>query len=194
MTYVVACAGRRIDAEGLAVADRRFPLTNVINVRRRLEKFFKEEQPSMLVCSAACGADLLALDIANDLNLRCRIILPFKPARFRDTSVIDRPSNPELNADWGTIFDRVITAAEMAGDLVVMSTISAIDDTAAYAAANRSIISEALHISDARPEAHQRPLALIVWDGMARQPNDATAEFRRLTVAAGFIQRELRTN
>lgn len=150
--------------------------------------------PSVLVCSAACGADLLALDVASQLSLRCRVVLPFGPARFRDTSVIDRPSNPKLNADWGAIFDRVITAAETAGDLVVMSTISAIDDTAAYAAANRGIVSEARCIADTQLEAHQPPLALIVWDGMARQSNDATDEFRQLTVAAGFTQRELRTN
>jgi len=194
MAYVIACAGRRIDAEGLIVGERRFPLINVIKIRQGIQKFFKEEQPSVLVCSAACGADLLALDVASELGLRCRVVLPFGPARFRDTSVIDRPSDPQMKADWGAIFDRVITASETAGDLVVMSAISAIDDTAAYAAANRTIVSEALCITDTQPEAHQPPLALLVWDGRARQANDATDEFRQLTVAAGFTQRELRTN
>lgn len=194
MAHVVACAGRRIDAEGLTKGERHFPLINVTNVRRGLQRFFEEERPSLLVCSAACGADLLALDVASELNLRCRVVLPFEPARFRDTSVIDRPSNPKLNADWGAIFDRVITAAATAGDLVIMSTTSAMDDTAAYAAANRSIVSEAIRITNAQPEVHQPPLALIIWDGMARQSNDATDEFRQLTVAAGFSQRELRTN
>ena len=194
MVLVVACAGRRIDAEGLAVGERCFPLTNVIKVRRRLKCFFEEERPRVLVCSAACGADLLALDVAGEMGLRCRVVLPFGPERFRNTSVTDRPSDPHLGADWGAMFDQVIDVAQRVGDLVVLSTTSVNGDTAAYSVANRSIISEAADIAGALPRAYQVPLGLVIWNGKARQSADATEEFRKLTAAAGFTQRELRTD
>ena len=56
---VVALAGRRIDAPG---ADPpRFPPERVPAVRQRLVDMLAAEQAAVLVCSAACGADLVAL-------------------------------------------------------------------------------------------------------------------------------------
>src|SRR6202007_3063310 len=99
------------------------------------------------VCSAACGADLIALEEAERLGLRRRIVLPFPAKRFRETSVTDRPG------EWGALYDRLIGEAKAAGDLVVLSGTG--DDDAAYAAANTTIVHEAEELaratSDGRP-------------------------------------------
>src|SRR3984957_6214255 len=127
---VIALAGRRIDAPD--TDPPRFPLQNVPIVRRRLAALFSAEHAEALVCSAACGADLVALEEAERLGLRRRIVLPFPPERFRETSVTDRPG------DWGPVFDRLVAAAEAAGDLVILQS-TGDDNDAAYAAAVQAI-------------------------------------------------------
>lgn len=72
---VVALVGRRIDA--VDTNESRFPLEAVPTVRRRLADLFVRERAVTIVCSAACGADLLALEEAERLGLRRRIVLPF---------------------------------------------------------------------------------------------------------------------
>jgi hypothetical protein len=179
---VIALAGRRIDAPGSDPP--RFPLDKVPTARRRLAKLMSVEDVTALVCSAACGADLVALEEAERLGLRRRIVLPFPPKRFRKTSVVDRPG------DWGPVFDRLISAAERAGDLVVLSAETGNDD-AAYAAANEAIIHEAQLLADAT--APSRLIAVVVWEGEARAGNDATEAFRHLASIAGFEQRSVPT-
>ncbi len=93
---IIALAGRRIDEEGTDTP--RFPLENIRFVRERLKTLFEENDAKALVSSAACGADLLALDVAGEPGLRRRIILPSKPEKFRKSSVTDRPRK------WGEIF------------------------------------------------------------------------------------------
>src|SRR5687768_5169361 len=97
----IAFAGRRIDAPGARVA--RFPLKNVPVVTKRIQDALEAARASTLVCSAAAGADLLALTVAGQLGLGCHILLPFAIERFRVTSVIDRPDER-----WGALFDREI--------------------------------------------------------------------------------------
>ena len=178
---VVALAGRRIDAPG--TDPPRFPLEAVPGVRRRLAEMLVQESAVALVCSAACGADLLALAEAERLGLRRRVILPFPPARFRETSVIDRPG------DWATAFDRLVADAQTTGDLVVIDG-SAGGDDAAYAAANAAIVREARRLA---PEGVGggacRLVAAIVWEGAARSGTDATEGFRALAAEAGFEER-----
>ena len=177
---VVALAGRRIDAPG---ADPpRFPPERVPAVRQRLVDMLAAEQAAVLVCSAACGADLVALAAAERLGLRRRIVLPFAAERFRTTSVTDRPG------DWGPLFDRMIAAAGEAGDLVVLD--SREGDDAAYAAANEAIIREAQGLARAAAGGPSSRLhAVIVWEGTAREGNDATGEFQELARKAGFEKR-----
>ena len=180
---VIALAGRRIDAPD--TDSSRFPLENVSMVRQRLADLLSTESAEALVCSAACGADLIALEEAERLGLRRRIILPFPPKRFRETSVTDRPG------DWGPLFDRLIAAAEAAGDLVILGNTGGSDDSA-YAAANRAIIGEAL----ARAASNNTPLrlvAVIVWEGSARAGSDASGGLLNLAVQAGFEERSLLT-
>ena len=74
MAQVAALAGRRIDAADAAGA--RFPLANAEVVRARLQALLRAEQGRALVCSAACGADLiarLALAYLDEASVRAAI-------------------------------------------------------------------------------------------------------------------------
>jgi hypothetical protein len=179
---VIALAGRRVDARD--TNPPRFPLANVPLVRKRLAELLMTENAAAVVCSAACGADLIALEEAERLGLRRRIVLPFPPERFRSTSVTDRPG------DWGPVFDRLIAAADATEDLIVLSD-AAGDNEGAYAAANEAIVREAKLLAQA--DAQTRLVAVIVWEGAARAINDATEAFRGLASRAGFEQRAVVT-
>jgi hypothetical protein len=189
MGYVIALAGRRIDPSDAKTA--RFPLVNVPVVREQLTALFVEVQPSALVCSAACGADLLALEAARAQGLRCRIVLPFDRTRFRESSVTDRPGN------WGPLFDRMMDAAVTVGDLVVLEA----DDgeERAYAAANEAILREAQALAEPSASAIARGshpgavLAVLVWDGRARGADDLTASFAAAARRCGMATREVAT-
>jgi hypothetical protein len=181
---VLALAGRRIDAP--ETDPPRFPLKNVPMVRERLAALLATEHAEALVCSAACGADLIALEEAERLGLRRRIVLPFPAKRFRETSVTDRPG------EWGPLFDRLIASAEAAGDLVVLDVEG--DDDAAYAAANQAIISEAETIARATSDGTPfRLVAVIVWEGSARAGTDASGGLLTLAKQAGFEERSVPT-
>jgi hypothetical protein len=182
---VIALAGRRIDVPD--TKSPRFPLQNVPEVRERLAGLLVSEHAEALVCSAACGADLIALEEAERLGLRRRIVLPFTPKRFRETSVTDRPG------DWGPLFDRLIAAAETAGDLVMLQSAGG-DDDAAYAAANQVIIGEAEALAKAGVEGIAlRRVAVIVWEGAAREGTDASGGLLALAAQAGFEERSVLT-
>ena len=158
---VIALAGRRIDAPGAKAA--RFAPHHEALVAGRLRQFFEQQPATALVCSAACGADLLALEVAGDLNLQRRIVLPFPPARFRETSVVDRPG------EWGDRYDRVIAAVP---DVIVLNYPE--DDSATYVRANDAILDNAAALSI---ELHRPVAAAVVWDGQSRGPDDVTEQF-----------------
>ena len=147
---------------------------------------FGKLQATALVCSAACGADLVGLEAAEQLDLRRRIVLPFPPPRFRETSVIDR------SEEWGPVFDHQIAAATAAGDLAVLDLDGKEDQ--AYAAANEAIIREAQALAaQPRQGGAQRLVAMLVWEGAKRQGTDATAGFRELARKAGFEEHSIPT-
>ena len=79
VSAVAALAGRRIDAPDAKEA--RFPPANVARVRERIAAALREHDVVALVASAACGADLIALDEAAKLGIRRRIVLPFRASR-----------------------------------------------------------------------------------------------------------------
>jgi len=174
---VAALAGRRIDAKDAKVA--QFPLANVPIVKLALAELLRKEHVSLLICSAACGADLLALDAALDANIRCRVVLPFDPKRFRQTSVIDRPG------DWGILYERVIRVVKSEGYLIVLSGDTS--DELSYHRANEVIVQQALTASKTAP------LAILVWEGQPRHKDDATAAFRSLALRAGMLERAVPT-
>ena len=183
-TAVVALAGRRIDLPEAPVP--RFPLENVQEVGRRVCEALYEMHAVALVCSAACGADLVALEQAKHLGLRRRVVLPFAPERFRETSVVDRPGN------WGSLYDQQIAATAAAGDLLVLDIATGGD--AAYAAANETIVREAQALArTAQPDRAHRLIATLVWEGAPRPGSDATARFRDLARRAGFEEQSIST-
>ena len=140
-----------------------------------------------LVSSAACGADLIALEEAERLGLRRRIVLPFAPKQFREKSVVDCPGK------WGPAFDRAVAAASATGDLVVLYE-SPADSRRAFAPANRVIIREARHLaSTLSPGSPRRLTAVVVWEGQARNGSDATEAFRTAATEAGFELRMVLT-
>ncbi|MCI0466517.1 MAG: hypothetical protein L0Y57_05860 [Beijerinckiaceae bacterium] len=186
LRHVVAVAGRRIDPEAAEV--RRFPFERVPSVERELHRLFETTGVQVLVTSAACGADLLALKAAGEMRIPARIILPFSAARFKETSVMDRPRP----AFWGRIFDKEIAAARANGGLVELA--GGPESDGAYSAANAAIIKDALSLASAEAYgAAKRPIAVIIWEGQARPGTDATNNFRQSAVAAGFDIRTIVT-
>jgi hypothetical protein len=169
-------AGRRIDPAGASRSS--FPGQAVGLVAEGIRRLLADERVEALVASGACGADLVAHAEAGRAGLRRRMVLPFAPARFRATSVVDRPATEGW--DWGRLFDRIATELTAAGDLIVHHR------TAAYAAVNMRLIDEAAAL--AAPGA---PLAAVVWEGTARGSGDHTADFLRLACERGLVVHEL---
>jgi hypothetical protein len=178
---VIAFAGRRIDAEDAAVP--RFPPPMAGPVRQRLHDRFAARGATTLVGSGACGADLLAHEAAEALGLRRRMVLPYAPARFRASSVTDRPDP----ARWGALFDR-LAAGLAGGDLVVLPEAGEGDD--AYAAVNEAVLDHALLLAR---EAGHGVLAVVAWEGQPRGDDDLTAAFARAARARGREVEEVLT-
>jgi hypothetical protein len=167
---IIALAGRRIDAA--EAQEPRFPLHMKETVRKRLHDLFAEQSATTLVCSGACGADLLALDVASELGMHRRMVLPFGRQQFRETSVTDR----EPAEEWGALFDR------MADELTATHNLLTLEDVGsgqqAYEAVNRTILDEALRLAQSpqgAEEASRDVLAVVVWEGASRGAEDLTA-------------------
>ena len=168
---VAALAGRRVDATGSEV--RRFPAENVPTVRDRIRNALMNVQ--VLVSSAACGADLIALEQAGELGIRRRVVLPFRQEQFRQTSVVDRPG------DWGPVFDRIMDELNVNSDVVTLTYRPV--DPEAYAAANDAILSEGERISR---EVSQDIACIVIWDGKSRGGDDLTAAFLHDSEQRGY--------
>lgn len=176
---IIALAGRRVDA--IDAKEPRFPLKNVDLVRKRIRAMFESHQEGLLVCAAACGADLVALTQAGALGWRRRVVLPFSRKRFRESSVTDRPG------DWGPVYDRVLDDVEKSGDLVIMSPVP---DDQAWALANIAILNEAAQFAAQFDDA---VTAVLVWDGISRGQGDVTQSFGVEARKRGLPVREVPT-
>ncbi len=181
MGSIAGLAGRRIDA--VDATNKQFPLENVSRVFDSIKALLVREAITTLVCSAACGADLLALRAALDLGIRYKIILPFEPKTFKLLSVIDRPG------DWGPLFDLIISGVQMPEDLIILGQDTDKPD-AAYSKATQAIIQE---VTDISLRTGSAPIAIAVWEGAARIAGDATQEFRELANEAGFREEQVLT-
>lgn len=161
---VVAVAGRRVDAQNADVS--RFPAANAPAVTQRIRNMLVGTAAVTLVSSAACGVDILTLEAAGEIGLRRQIVLPFAEDLFRKTSVVDR------DPSWGERFDRVLQAAAAAGDVEKLGY--APDDPNAYASTNKIILDKAAQEAST---ARLRTVAMVVWDGIPRGPDDVTKAF-----------------
>jgi len=161
---VIALAGRRVDAPG--AAELRLPAANVEQVRERIRNFLRAKTASVLVCAAACGADILGLEAAGELGIRRRIVLPCARAVFRRTSVADRPGN------WGERYDRIISEVDERGDLLELNHCT--EDDRAYTATNREVLEEAVRIAREKGDTAS---AVLVWDRNVKKLRDYTQLF-----------------
>ena len=164
---IAALAGRRVDAPG--ARERRFPPENEAIVSQRIRNMLVGTASTGVVCSAACGADILALENAADLGLGRRVVLPFSQDRFRATSVADR------GEEWGKRFDAIM--AELGKSDVVELGLDGNEDEA-YAATNAKILDEAEKSAN-----DCRVLAAIIWNGLSRGASDLTEAFRQMAVS-----------
>jgi len=162
---IIALAGRRVDAIGAKQSRFSPEPQNIERVRRRLRAMLISKGSIALVSSAACGADLLALEEAGLLGLRRTIVLPFSRAKFRSTSVVDRPGN------WGALYDKAVEEVHMQGDLIVLDRGL---EGSAYVKTNHTIIEKAIALG--RDLKH--PVSAVrVWEGKSRGTGDLTEEF-----------------
>ena len=149
--------------------------TSMQSLAIQLRRCFIEEGIGVLVCSAARGADLVALDVAGDIGIRRVVVLPFAERRFRETSVA------KAGTEWGDLYDRIIVDVRQRGDLIVNDP-----EDATYEKANERILDEARTMAQGN-----RPLAVVVWEGQPRAGSDTSAAFRQ-AAAADFDIREIR--
>jgi hypothetical protein len=177
---VIALAGRRVDAANAATP--RFPAAQLDKVRAELETFFTSHGVTALVCAAACGADILALEVAGELRLRRRIVLPFARADFRAMSVVDR------GGAWGERYDALLTAVEAQGDLVEGAHDK--DDMQTFFTGNLDILDQAQWLAQ---QTGADAAALVVWDGQSRGPDDVTGHFKQEAEARGLGVAEVLT-
>ena len=177
---IITLAGRRIDAQDAATP--RFPLEKSASVYTHILNLLRDQQATVLVSSAACGADLLALKAARHLGIQRHVVLPFSRSRFRAISVTDRPG------EWGTLFDQVIREAEDTRNLVLLNESK--EDTAALLRTNRAILNKAQMLA---ASFSQNMLAVIVWDGLSRGEDDLTADFADEARFRGIPVREIKT-
>lgn len=174
---IVALAGRRIDAEGAAVP--RFPLERVDAVRKRIRIRLSEMRATVLISSGACGADLIAQEVAGELGIQRRVVLPFDRERFRALSVTDRPGN------WGPRYDTICDEVAAAGGLTVLSYDPREEISFKYA--GDDILALVLRWAGTQGGGLVDQAAVIlVWDRVARSPDDITAQFGNTARAQGL--------
>jgi hypothetical protein len=177
---VVALAGRRVDRPG--AEQKRFPLANVARVGEQIRQWFVQYDVHTLVCSAACGADLLALDAAGRLGIRRCVVLPFSRELFRATSVVDR------GGDWGERFDAIFDIVNARGDMFILGHTP--EKETAYLDTNHEILALATAIG---ARLNQPVGVVVVWDGASRGEDDVTAAFQEEAHKRGLAIEEIAT-
>lgn len=156
---VIVQAGRRVDAAKAETA--RFPSSNVNLVKERIKSTFAEYKPVALVTSAACGTDLLALDIAEQMRAERFVLLPSSPAAFRSSSVTDRPGN------WGELYDRILNKAHV-------EVLTLPEGQEGYLETNLRLLDKAQALAK---KYSAEVKAMVVWDNKSRGPDDVTSHF-----------------
>lgn len=173
---VAALAGRRIDEPDSTRV--QFPLTCVKKVTADLHKLFETGRFTSLVCSAACGADLVAVESAKLLGMTVDIVLPYSPSKFRESSVVDRPG------DWGPRYDRLIDETAANNRLHILNS----DEEGNYDLATTGILSIATAMAPL-----ESIIGVIVWEGQPRDEGDATLDFKLRAQKLGLIVHEVAT-
>lgn len=122
---VLVFTGNMIDEPGRALA--RFPPALEPVVREAIRQRLEALAPVAAYGSAACGTDILCLELVRGLGGETHVVLPFPPAEFRRASVDFAPG------DWGIRFERALADAD---SVTVTSDHRASGSAAAYEYAN----------------------------------------------------------
>lgn len=156
---VIVEAGRRVDAPDAEVA--RFPAKNVPEVRKKINQVLRKEMPVAIVSAAACGADLLLLDVAGEMHVPRYIFLPSDPEKFRISSVTDRPG------DWGEIYTKALRGS-------TVQVLKLPEGQEGYLETNLKLLDRAQGLAN---REHTDVRALVVWNRESRGADDVTAHF-----------------
>lgn len=178
---VVALAGRRIDAPDAQAS--RFPSGFTNSVKQKLIICLSSVNATHLVSSGACGADLLALEAAEELGIGKTMILPFDADTFRSTSVTDRPG------DWGIVYDKLVRVLKKENQLMELKLSK--EDSEVYLETNFRILDQAQKIAE---QSKQEIMALIVWEGKPKDADDTTYHFMQEAKKRNFIVKEILSN
>jgi tetratricopeptide (TPR) repeat protein len=122
---VLVFTGNMIDQPGRSAP--RFPAALEPPVREALRERIAAMKPVAAYGSAACGADLLCLELVRETGGETHVVLPFPPDEFRATSVDFAPG------EWGARFDAALAGAD---SVTITSDHRARDSTATFEYAN----------------------------------------------------------
>ena len=133
-------------------ASPRFPLGLEPAVRAAIGGALRRIAPLAAYGSAACGADILCLELAQEIGSEIHVVLPFPADEFRRTSVESAPG------DWGPRFDRLLEAA---GSVTIASDHRATGSTATFEYSNLMMTG----LARLRAELLDTSLhGLAIWD------------------------------
>jgi len=150
---VLVFTGNMIDQQGRAAARFPAPLEGV--VRDALRERIAAIGPAAAYGSAACGADILCLELARERGCETHVVLPFPPEEFRRASV------DIVAGQWGERFERVLAAAD---SVTVTSDHHASGSAATFEYANLVLTG----MGRLRAQVLETPvLGLAVWDAQA---------------------------
>jgi hypothetical protein len=156
---VIVEAGRRVDAPDAKVA--RFPPQSVPKVRKKIRQVLMNQKPVAIVSSAACGADLLLLDVAGEMQVPRYVLLPSEPEEFRVSSVTDRPGN------WGELYSKALRASKV-------EVLKLPEGQEGYLETNLKLLDRAQVLAK---QEHTTVTALVVWNQESRGADDVTGHF-----------------
>jgi tetratricopeptide (TPR) repeat protein len=154
-------AGHMIDASDRAVP--RFPNAAIPGVEERIRNWLTANSVRFSYSSAACGGDILFLEIALSLGVETHILLPFARDYFIRTSVL--PGGEE----WLERFEKVM---ESAASLTVLNESMPDYHPSSYDFTNQMISARAA----ARAAVYDLPLlGLALWNGQLGDAAGGTA-------------------
>jgi tetratricopeptide (TPR) repeat protein len=154
-------AGHMVDAPNRPVP--RFPATAIPDVEERIRNWVTSNAIRSAVCSAACGGDILFLEIAQSLEVETHILLPFARDYFVRTSVLTG------GEEWVKRFEAV---TEKAKSVTVLN-----DDMPDYHPSSYDFTNQMISARAAtRAAAYDSPLlGLALWNGQIGDAVGGTA-------------------
>ncbi|PWB59493.1 MAG: hypothetical protein C3F16_12070 [Betaproteobacteria bacterium] len=169
---VLVFTGHMVDAPGRP--NPRFPAALEPAVREALRSRIAAIRPVAAYGSAACGADLLCLELVREMGGETHVVLPFPAREFRDASV------DFAGGDWGERFERSLAAAD---SVTVTSDHRASGSTATYEYSNLVVTG----MGRLRARLLDAPLrGLAAWDPAAAGAAGGAASLVSLWEARGI--------